>query len=98
MFTKLLTICGASLMGVSLSGLVYAQASTVTQRFLGAPVPNAVVAVELDAAPSRSLTAPSAGPSSIGMTSVGQPTATYAERIQSLGSPSMYTGAASVGR
>jgi hypothetical protein len=77
----------------------HAQSASVTQQFLGAPVPSPVVAVELDAGPARAL--PQYPASAAGGFGVGRPGLSYSassadsygSRLASQASPAMFTGA-----
>ena len=92
-----LKLASSGLIALSLNGPAYGQASTVTQQYLGAPVPSPVAAVELDAAPSRALAGRSGGAVGLGLPSAGPSVSIYGERIQSQASPAMYTGVGSTG-
>lgn len=97
MLKNALKLASSGLIALSLNGLAYGQAATVTQQYLGAPVPSPVVAVELDAAPSRALAGGTGGALGPGMPPASQPASTYGGRIQSQASPAMYTGVGSTG-
>jgi hypothetical protein len=77
----------------------HAQSTSVTQQFLGAPVPSPVVAVELDAAPARAMPqhpASAAAASGSGRTGISYSASSadsYGSRMASQAAPAMYTGA-----
>ena len=76
----------------------HAQSTSVTQQFLGAPVPSPVVAVELDSAPARALPQQSAAAADSvssarpGISYSASSVDSYGSRLSSQASPAMYTG------
>jgi hypothetical protein len=78
----------------------HAQSTSVTQQFLGAPVPSPVVAVELDAGPARAMpqhpASAAAASGSSGQTGISYSASSadsYGSRMASQAAPAMYTGA-----
>lgn len=93
---------------VVLSGFVFsmpavqAQSVTVTQQFLGASVPGAVLAVELDAAPSRAMPRysnpdPGSGIAGLMPGAVASSSPDSTSAASAALSPPMYTGAGVAG-
>lgn len=72
----------------------WGQAATATQQYLGAPLPNPVMAVELDAAPGRLSQPPGGTAGAQGGVSgpMDSSAGGYGARVQSQTSPGTFTG------